>query len=300
MYSPDGFASLACSLHGQCHFLGWQQPFIELMHVFNTPALFFLLQALVWFALIGVIYFLAKELKVKHLFITPAIMLFGTIFFTDLFVGSFENDCFGIILILIGFIFYYKSKHTAQIKYLFLSGTSFLFSLTYWLWVGYLIKMPVLIHQIAEQMVWIHWVSWLFVLPFIILCIISGIKYKDNVKISTMLFILFFPKLFIFGVPILLKFIDEIMHKALQDKNKRFLIHIIIFSLIIGQCLRVGIYEYNSATRIIEDENCVTVNDEYFLRVTKGLNYTYNQLSIGAVEKCKQNKSVKYNKGTSI
>jgi len=36
------------------------------------------------------------------------------------------------------------------------------------------------------------------------------------------------------------------------------------------------------------DENCVTVNDEYFLRATKGLNYSYNQLDIQGVEICKQ------------
>jgi len=288
MYSPDGFASLACALHGQCWFLGWQIPFVKLMHIFNTPTLFFLLQAIVWFALIGLIYFLAKELKLKHLFITPITILFGTIFFVDLFIGSFENDCFGIILILIGFVYYYRHKNTQQKKYLLLSITSFLFSLTYWLWAGYLIMIPRLITPVAEQMVWTHWASYLFLLPFIILCIVSGIKYRDKTKISTMLFIIIFPKLFIFGIPILMKFIDEILHKALKKENLKFYIKLIIFALILGQFLRVGIYEYNSYTRIINDEDCVLVNDEYFLRATKGLNYTYNQLDVEAVEKCKQ------------
>jgi len=249
-----------------------------------------LLQAIVWIALIGVIYFLAKELKIKHLFITPTFILFGTIFFIDNFIGSFENDCFGIILILLGFIYYYKTKNTKNKKYLILSTTSFLASLTYWLWAGYLTYTPILIDHIAEKMIWTHWSAYLFLLPFIILCIMSGIKYKDKTKIGAMLFIMTFPKLFIFGVPVLMKFVDEILHKALQKENLRFYIHLIIFALIIGQCLRVGIYEYNSATRVIEDERCVTVNDEYFLRATKGLYYTYNQITIKDVEECKLKK----------
>jgi len=287
MYSPDGFASLACALQGQCWFLGWQEPFVKLMFFFKTYESFFALQIIVWFALIGLIYFLAKELKIKHMLITPVLILYGSIFFVDNFVGSFENDCFGIILILIGFIYYYRAKNTNKKRYLIPSFISFATSLTYWLWAGYLIRMPILIDQVAEKMVWTHWASYLFLLPFIILCVVSGIKYKDPVKIFTMFFIMFFPKLFIFGIPVLMKFVDEIIHKALKDENKKFFITIIVFALILGQIARVGIYEYNSITRVIEDENCVTVNDEYFLRATKGLNYTYNQLSKEAVEKCK-------------
>ena len=64
-----------------------------------------------------------------------------------------------------------------------------------------------------------------------------------------------------------------------------------VLGLTIGQTLNVGLNTYNSWNRTIDDEDCVTVNNEYFLRATKGLNYTYNQLDIGAVEKCKQNKS---------
>jgi len=291
MYSPDGFASLACSLHGQCYFLGWQQPFIELMHVFNTPFLFFLLQAIVWFALIGTIYFLAKELQIKHLFITPFLILFGTTFFIDNFIGSFENDCFGIILILLGFIFYYKAKKQPETINIILSALCFTTSLTYWLWMGYLIRIPFFTHDIVEVMFWTHWSAYLFLFPFIIMCIISGIKYKNKTKIGAMLFILFFPKLFILGIPVLMKFVDEIIDKALKVENKKFLLTILIFALILGQFLRVGIYEYNSATRVIEDEDCVTVNDEYFLRATKGLYYTYNQITIKDVEECKLKKS---------
>ena len=283
MYSPDGFASLACALHNQCWFLGWQEPFIQLMHIFNTLPLFILLQSLIWITLIGLIYFLAKETKVKHLFITPTLILFGTTFFIDNFIGSFENDAFGIILILIAMIYYYR-------KVYFVSALALLMSLSYWLWVGYLIRIPVFWSQITEIMFWTHWSSYLLLFPIMILCIMSGIKYKDKTKIFTMIFILLFPKLFIFGVPILIKFVDELIDKILKVENKKFYLTIIIFALLLGQFLRVGIYEYNSYTRIIEDENCVTVNDEYFLRATKGLNYTYNQIDIGQVEKCKQKK----------
>lgn len=288
MYSPDGFASLACSLHNQCWFLTYQEPFIQLMHIFNTPALFYGLQTLVWIALIGLIYYLAKEIKVKHLFITPVLILFGTTFFIDNFIGSFENDAIGIILLLLGFIFYYKWKNYNKSIYGTLSLMSICTSLFYWLWLGHLIRIPILISTIIEEMFWTHWSSYLFLFPLIMLCLISGFKYKDEIKISTMILILFWPKLFIIGIPTLMKFTDELIHKILKVENKKFYLTIIIFALLLGQFLRVGIYEYNSYTRVIEDEKCVTVNDEYFLRATKGLNYTYNQISIQEQEKCKQ------------
>ena len=288
MYSPDGFASLACALHNQCNFLQYQEPFIQLMHIFNTPALFFGLQALVWIVLIGLIYFLAKELKLKHLFITPVIILFGTTFFIDNFIGSFENDAFGIILILLGFIYFYKYKNQDKSIYYTLSLLAFTISLFYWLWIGYLIRIPVILSPIIEVMFWTHWSSYLFLFPLIILCLISGFKYKDEIKITSMILILFWPKLFILGIPTLMNFTDELITKILRIENKKFYLTIIIFALLLGQFLRIGIYEYNSYTRVIEDENCVTVNDEYFLRATKGLNYTYNQIDAEELKKCKQ------------
>lgn len=288
MYSPDGFASLACALHNQCSFLSYQEPFIQLMHLFNTPALFFGLQALVWISLIGLVYFLAKELKLKHLFITPVIILFGSTFFIDNFIGSFENDAIGIILIILGFIYFYKYKNKDKKQYYTYSLLLFTTSLFYWLWIGYLIRIPVLINPIIEVMFWTHWSSYLFLFPLIILCLISGFKYKDEIKITSMILILFWPKLFILGIPTLMKFTDELITKILKVENKKFYLTVIIFALLLGQFLRVGIYEYNSYTRVIENENCVTVNDEYYLRATKGLNYTYNQLNTDEVEKCKQ------------
>jgi len=228
-------------------------------------------------------------MKLKHLFITPFLILFGTTFFVDNFVGNFENDCLGIILILLGFIFYYRFKHKRSLPYFALSSICFITSLNYWVWAGYIIRVPTLIHPIVEIMFWTHWGAYLFLFPLMILCIISGIKYKDPLKIWIMLEILFFPKLFILGVPVLMQFIDGLIDKALKEENAKFIITILIFALIVGQVARVGIAEYGSVTRVIEDENCVTVNDEYFLRATKGLNYTYNQLDTGARLKCMTN-----------
>jgi len=61
-----------------------------------------------------------------------------------------------------------------------------------------------------------------------------------------------------------------------------------VIGLIVGQTTTVAISTYESWNREILDENCVLVNDEYFLRATKGLNYSYNQLDIQGVEICKQ------------
>jgi hypothetical protein len=105
-----------------------------------------------------------------------------------------------------------------------------------------------------------------------------------------MIFILLIPKLFIFGVPTLIKFVDELIDKIIKIENKKFYLTIIIFALLVGQLGRVGINTYNSWNREVEDQDCVTVNDEYFLRATKGLNYTYNQIDIQERELCKQKK----------
>lgn len=296
MYAPDGFASLACALHQQCWFLSYQEPFIHLIQIFNTLPLFILLQTIIWFVLIGTIYYLTKELKIKNILPTTIILLLGTSFFIDNFIGSFENDCIGIILILLGFIFYYKYKNNntkilqKNIHNLLTSISFFLISTTYWMWPGYLIRMPLITNHIVEAVFWTHWLGYMLLLPIIICCIISGIKYKDKTKILAMLFILFIPKLFILGIPVLLKFIDEIIHKMLKKDNMKFLITILIIGLIIGQGLRVGIYTYNSWTRVILDEECVTVNDEYFLRATKSLNYSYNQIYNRSLDTCKQTK----------
>ena len=289
MYSPDGFASLACALQGQCFFLGWQKPFIELMHLFNTPILFFGLQALLWIALIGLIYFLAKELDCKHLFLTPFIILFGGTFFIYNFVGSLENDSFGIILILISLIYLVRFKKNKQLDTLIVSLTSLFLSLFYWLWAGHLANTPRILSRVVEEMFWTHWFSWLFLFFGVLFILMLSIKNKKYFLTTLTITILLFPKLFVFIIPNLMVIIDNFCEFISNKNNSKFIFTIIVLGLFLGQGISVGINTYESWNRTIEDENCVLVNDEYFLRATKGLNYSYNQLSIGEQEKCKQN-----------
>lgn len=303
MYHPDGFASLACALHGQCSFLSWQQPFIQLMHLINGNIyLFFGLQALLWFALIGLIYFLCKTLKIKHLFLTPFILLFSTSFFIDNFIGNLENDSFGIILILIAMIYgikYYEylkynkncinKKHGLKpLTYLWISITSFITSLSYWMWIGHLPLKPKLWSMIVEEVFWVHWFSFLFLFYIILFIFIKSIKQKNYWVTGLITIIMLAPKLFIFITPLIIKELDKIISFIYTKPNHKFLFTIIVLGLLIGQGIRVGYLTHESWTREIEDEQCVLVNDEYFLRATKGLNYSYNQLSIKELESCKQ------------
>lgn len=293
MYSPDGFASLACALQDQCFFLQYQQPFVELMRLTNgSVILFFALQAIVWLLLIYLVYYLAKELQVKHLFLTPLIVLFGGVFFIDNFVGSFENDNIGILFILLAIIFFIKYRKTNNKWMMFTSFVCLVTSLAFWLWAGYLIILPSLYFPIAEQMVWVHWASWLFLFPIILLAIFYSVKYNKRVMAIVLIGVLVVPKLFIFATPFLLKFIDYVLDKVLSDKNKKTMAMVIIFALLLGSFMRVGLNTYNSWARQVEDEDCVTVNDEYFLRATKGLNYTYNQITIEEANLCKLKKSL--------
>jgi len=288
MYSPDGFASLACAMHGQCNFLIYQQPFIQLMHLINGNIfLFYGFQALIWFVLVGLIYFLAKALNLKHLLLTPLILLYSTSFFVDNFIGSFENDCIGIILLLISFICFARYKQYKTRGYAIIGSIFVMLSFNYWLWIGHLGHLPTIYSRVVEEMFWTHWIGWLFLFPIIIMALVQAIKYKNKTSIFLITLILFYPKLFMLIIPILLKFIDEILDKMLLEKNKKFFIMLIICGLIIGQAARVEINTFQSYTRTIEDINCVTVNNEYFLRATKGINYSYNQLDIEGIEQCK-------------
>jgi len=158
------------------------------------------------------------------------------------------------------------------------------------MWPGYLIKIPVLISPIAEVMIWVNWLSWSFLFFGILFIFLYGWKTNNKYLVFISSFVLLIPKLFIFVIPTLLIFVDKFVSFIYTKKNHKFVFTIIVLGLTIGQTINVGVNTYNSWNRTIEDEDCVTVNNEYFLRATKGLNYTYNQISIGAVEKCKQNK----------
>jgi hypothetical protein len=292
MYSPDGFASLACAMHNQCSFLSWQQPFIELMNLIHGNIYaFFALQALLWVVLVGAIYFLAKEMNSKHLFLTPFLILFGGTFFIHNFIGSLENDAFGIILLLIGFICYYKYKNTHN-KLFILAAINFcVTSLAYWFWIGHLAKLPILISPIAEVMFWVNWASWLFLFYAIIFIIVLALKKKKYLELPLPFLVLFYPKIFIFIIPALIKVIDYFVEFISKKENANFIFTILVIGLMVGQTTSVAISTYNSWNREIVDENCVTVNDEYYLRATKGINYSYNQIDVGDLKICKQKNS---------
>jgi len=260
------------------------------MHLFNTPILFFGLQALLWIALIGLIYFLAKELDCKHLFLTPFITLFGGTFFIYNFVGSLENDSFGIILILISLIYLVRFEKNKQLDTLIVSLTSLFLSLFYWLWAGHLANTPRILSRVVEEMFWTHWFSWLFLFFGVIFILILSIKNKKYFLTGLTITILLFPKLFVFIIPNLIVIIDKLVQFISHKKNSKFIFTIIVLGLFLGQGISVGINTYESWNRTIEDEDCVLVNDEYFLRATKSLNYSYNQLSIQEQEKCIQKK----------
>jgi hypothetical protein len=156
------------------------------------------------------------------------------------------------------------------------------------MWIGYLIRIPVIISFIAEEMIWVNWMSWLFLFFGILFILLYGIKTKNKYLVFISILVLLIPKLFIFIIPTLLIFIDKFVEYIYKKENHKFIFTIIVLSLILGQGISVGIKTSDSWNRVIENEDCVTVNDEYFLRATKGLNYSYNQISIRERDLCKQ------------
>ena len=288
MYSPDGFASLACAVTNECFFLGYQQPFIELMHLLNgNYFLFFLIQALVWFALIGSVYFLAKTLKVKHLFLAPFLLLFAGSLFVDNYVGSFENDYMAIVLFVVAMIFWYRKKHYLD---KWISLTLICLGTSIWMWLAYF-KLPVFWHSIAEMNWWVQILAWnLLAIPFLItvwLSIKAIYKKEDKHHFGKMCLLAFcFPKLWFFAIPALLMFLDQVLSKLDFKPNYKFWMSIIIFSLILGQVIRVGALTYSSWS-YTQDSNCYTVNHEYLARV-QGKSLYYNQATIYEYEECLQ------------
>jgi len=286
MYSPDGFASLACLMVNQCIFLGWQQPFIELMKLFHgNYVAFFLMQFIVWMALIGSVYFLSKALKVKHLFLTPFLLLFGCSLFVDNYVGGFENDYIAIVLFLVAMVFYFKEKNYLD-KWISLAliglGTSI------WMWLGH-INFPVFWSEIVEQNWWAMILAWNFlIIPFALGVIVSCgmILYKkDEQHFAKMFLIAFcFPKLWFFAIPLMLKLLDTWLSSVELKPNFLFYMKIIIFALLLGQVLRVGVLTYSSWS-YEQSSNCYTVNHEYLARV-QGKSINTNQATIYEYKEC--------------
>lgn len=292
MYSPDGFASLLCLMTNQCQFLTYQEPFVKLMQLFHgNYVAFFALQALVWFALIGSIYFLTKTLKGKHLFLTPFLLLFGGSLFIDNYVGNFENDFVAIILFITAMILYLK-KHETPVLNLWSKFTSIslvFLGTSIWMWLAYL-QIPTLWSEIAEQNWWALILGWNLLTPIYLLCVFISaqtlIKKKKNRFIALMcLFSFCFPKLWFLAIPAMINFIDAGLTKLDFKQNYKFYITLIVFALLLGQFLRVSILTYEAWSFDTSKTNCFTVNHEYFARL-QGKSLNYNQASIVEYDKC--------------
>jgi len=284
MYSPDGFASLACALHGECFFLSFQAPFVWLMQLLNgNYYLFFALQALTWFALIIAVYLLAKELKVKHLFLAPFLVLFGATLFIDNYVGSFENDYIAIVFFILALVLYLRKEIWVWIFNLIAIGTLF------WFWFGHL-RLPVLISPIAEEMWWVQILAWGFITPIFLLAVITSLwaiwNKKDFQHLGFLCLIAFaFPKLWFLAIPMMLKVFDVGLSQFDFKPNYLFWMKIIVFALLLGQVLRVGLFTFEAWNYNTDNTKCFTVNHEYLARV-KGISLNYNQASIYEYNEC--------------
>lgn len=286
MYSPDGFASLACALHGECFFLSFQAPFVWLMQLLNgNYYLFFLLQALTWFAVIIAVYLLAKELKVKHLFLAPFFVLFGCALFVDNYVGSFENDYIAIVLFLLAIVLFLKNSKFSNLFALLLVSIGSWF----WFWFAYF-RIPVLISPIAEEMWWVQILAWGFITPIFLLAVITSLwaiwNKKDFQHLGFLCLIAFvFPKLWFLAIPMMLKVFDVGLSQFDFKPNYLFWMKIIVFALLLGQVLRVGLFTFEAWNYNTDNTKCFTVNHEYLARV-KGISLNYNQASIDEYNKC--------------
>ena len=285
MYSPDGFASLVCLMRGECFFLSHQAPFVYLMNLFHGNFIaFFALQALIWLGLISGIYFLAKTLKVNHLFLTPFLLLFSCSFFVDNFVGNFENDFIAIFLFVWAMVFWFGEN---KILYKLVSMFLVLVGSCFWWWFGYF-RLPVLWSGVVEEMWLAQILGWGLLLGVYFVGIIFVLQNKffnDKKLIGVLLFLSFvFPKLWFLAIPGMLLILDFVIKKFITYKNFKFFITILIFSLILGQVLRVGLFTYE-AWNYPTNSKCYTVDHEYLARL-KGISLNYNQASIYEYDKC--------------
>ncbi len=254
---------------------------MQLLH--GNYLAFFLLQAITWIALIGIIYFLAKTLKTKHLFLTPFLLLFGGVLFVDNYVGNFENDYMAIVIFLTALTIYFKTKNKTIPLLLFGLGTSI------WLWVGY-IRPPNFWSTIAEQNWWAQILVWGLLTPIYLYAtykaLIKIIKLKGKILMPAMLLFSFaFPKLWFLAIPQMLIVIDKGLTKLDYKKNYKLWMAIIIFALLLGQTMRVGIQTYQAWSYDTSQTNCFTVNHEYFARL-QGKSLYYNQATIYEYNEC--------------
>lgn len=285
MYSPDGFASLVCLMRGECFFLRYQSPFVYIMNLLHGNFIaFFALQALIWLGLIIGVYFLAKTLRINHLFITPFLLLFSCSFFVDNFVGNFENDFIAIFLFVWSMVFWFGEN---KILYKLVSMFLVLVGSCFWFWFGYF-RLPVLWSGVVEEMWLAQILGWGLLLGVYFVGIIFVLQNKffnDKKLIGVLLFLSFvFPKLWFLAIPGMLLILDFVIKKFITYKNFKFFITILIFSLILGQVLRVGLFTFE-AWNYPTNSKCYTVDHEYLARL-KGISLNYNQASIYEYNKC--------------
>jgi hypothetical protein len=83
----------------------------------------------------------------------------------------------------------------------------------------------------------------------------------------------------------MIKVIDTGLKELDFKPNYKFYTTIIIFGLLLGQGLRVGINTYEAWNFDTTTTNCFTVNHEYLARV-EGKSLNYNQASIDEYQAC--------------
>jgi hypothetical protein len=156
------------------------------------------------------------------------------------------------------------------------------------MWVAYF-KPPLFFECVSEMNWWVQIFDCGFIVPIYLFCVWFSTKKifanKDsNVSWIACLISFLFPKLWFFSIPAMLIFIDEGLSKLDFKKNYLFYMQIIVFALLLGQCLRVGVLTYN-AWSYTQESNCYLVNHEYLARV-QGEVINTNQATIYEYNEC--------------
>jgi hypothetical protein len=182
---------------------------------------------------------------------------------------------------LLAIIFYLRDKKIFSLSLVFI-GSSF------WYWFGYF-RLPVLISSVAEEMWWVQILAWGFITPIFLFSIFVALSFfKDEKKFWFIPFfglIAFcFPKLWFLAIPNILIVIDICLNLLQDRKNYMFFMQCLVFALILGQVLRVGILTYE-AWNYKQESNCYLVNHEYLARI-QGKSLYYNQASLSTYNEC--------------
>jgi hypothetical protein len=139
---------------------------------------------------------------------------------------------------------------------------------------------------------WAQILAWNLLTPIYLFAAIVACwaiyKHKDKQHFAKLMLIsFFFPKLWFFAIPFLIKIIDEGLKEIDWKPNYRFWISIIIFALTFGQLIRVASLTYQAWSYDTSTTNCFTVNHEYLARL-QGKSLYYNQAPIDTYNECVQ------------